>query len=48
MIAMAIGKVRAYEALLREALELGDEAEAAQLRKLIEEWQKILEDLLTS
>lgn len=47
MIASAIGKVRAYEALQKAAVDLGDNDEADHLQKLIDEWRKILEDLLT-
>lgn len=46
MIKAAIAKVRAYEALLRDAIHADDETEVKHLQTMIDEWRKLLEDLL--
>jgi len=46
MIKSAIGKIRAYEAEQKIAAELRDEEEVRHLQAMIDEWRKILEDLL--
>ena len=46
LIKSAIAKIRAYEAQLRQAQELGNETEVDKLQTMIDHWRKILEDLL--
>jgi hypothetical protein len=46
MIASLIGKVRAYEVLKKEAEAVGDDEETRRLQTMLDEWRKILEDLL--
>lgn len=46
MIKAAIAKIRTYEAELRAEAATGNDEEVHKLQKMIEEWRKILEDLL--
>jgi hypothetical protein len=46
MIGTAIAKIRTYEAEQRAEAASGNDKEVERLQGMIEEWRKILEDLL--
>lgn len=46
MIMVAIARSRAHEAELRAEAATGNDEEVRKLQRMIEEWHKILEDLL--